>query len=89
MLCSELSSGERVKEMGSAGPVCLCVYSSILAPGARTTVLIGTGEYLFNAPERRKDNGANCRAIGARWHVPHAIAQTLAKNPLTAADQTK
>ena len=52
--------------------VCVCVRSSILAPGARTAGPIGTGEGLFDAPDRQKDDGANRVAIGARWHVPRA-----------------
>ena len=36
--------------------VCMDACSSIWAPGARTEGLFGTGEYLFDALERRIDN---------------------------------
>ena len=53
--------------------------SAIFASVARTAFPIGTGESPFDAPERQTDNGAVFGAIGATWHVPQAIAQTLAK----------
>ena len=56
------------------GQWCLCVYSSILVPGAGTGGRIGTGETPFNAPERRKDAGNNRGVIGATWHLPRATA---------------
>ena len=34
---------------------------------------------MFDAPERRKDDGANHGAIGATWNVPRANVPTLAK----------
>ena len=59
--------------------VCVCVCPSILAPAARTAEPIGTGEAPFDAPKRRKYDGANRGAIGARWHVLRANVPTLAK----------
>ena len=58
------------------------VCPSILAPGARTVGLIGTEEAPFDAPERRKNDGAICKAIGAARHVPRVISQTLAKDTI-------
>ena len=52
----------------------MSVCPSILANGARTAGLIGTGEGPFDAPERRKDDGANRGVIGTTWHVPRAAA---------------
>ena len=40
------------------GRACVYVCSSILALGARATAPIGTGEEPFDAPKRRKDDGA-------------------------------
>ena len=58
--------------------VCVCFYvsvcPSILAPGAGTGGRIGTGEAPFDAPERRKDDGANRGTIGETWLVPRAAA---------------
>ena len=48
------------------------VCPSIFAPGAQTAGPIGTGEAPFDAPERRKDDGANCRVIGGTSLVPRA-----------------
>ena len=79
ILCSEISCRKWVKEIQLAGPVSLCVCPSILAPGARTAGPIGTGEGSFDVPERQKDDGANCGAIGATWHVARANVPTLAK----------
>ena len=79
MFPPEISSGERVKEMELAGPVCVYVCPSIFASGARTAGRIGTGEYSFDAPERRKDDGNSFELIGCTWYVPRAIAQTFAK----------
>ena len=59
--------------------MCLSARSSILAPGAQTAGLIGTGEAPFDVPERRKDDGASRGAIDATWHVPRANVPTLAK----------
>ena len=65
--------------------LCVCMYvgmsvcPSIFASGARTAGPIGTGEYPFDAPERRKDDGNGLGPIGCTWHVPRAIAQTLVK----------
>ena len=54
--------------------VCLSVCPSILEPGAQTAGPIGTGEAPFDAPKRRKDDGANRGVIGTTWHVPRAAA---------------
>ena len=82
-LCSKISSGGSLKKVASMVlvclSVCLCVRSSILAPGARMAGQIGTGEAPFEALERRKDDGANRGAIDATWHVPRANVPTLAK----------
>ena len=64
------------------------VCPSILASGARTAGLIGTGEALFDAPERWKVDGFICRAIGATRHVPRTISQTLEKSLFKAVGQT-
>ena len=48
--------------------------------GARTAGKIGTGNYPFDEPARRKDDGGGFRPISCTWQVPRAIAQTLAKN---------
>ena len=60
--------------------ICMYAYSSNSAPGSRTGDAIRTGKHFFDAPERRKDDGANCGLISCTWHVPRAIMQTLAKN---------
>ena len=69
---------------------CLCVYicpsvslsvcPSIFTSGAETARPIKTGEYSFDEPERRKDDGTGFRSICCTWHVPHAIPKTLAQN---------
>ena len=43
--------------------VCLSVCPSILAPVARTGGRIGASKAPLEAPERLKDDGANCGAI--------------------------
>ena len=68
--------------------VCLSVCLSILAPGGQTAGPIGTGEAPFDAPERRKDDGANSGAIGGKWHVKPAIWQTY-KNLLTGLQSSQ
>ena len=85
--CSKISSGGLLEKSSRAGVclyvcmhVCLSVSPSIFASGAQTAGPIVTGEYLFDAPERRKYDGKTFRPIGCRWHVPLAISQTLAKN---------
>ena len=55
----------------------MSVCPSILASGARTAGLIGTDEYLFDVPERWKNDGASCGPIGCAWHVPRAILQKV------------
>ena len=40
---------------------------------------IGMSQYSFDAPKRRKDNDASFGQTDCTWHVPRAIAQTLAK----------
>ena len=50
------------------------VCPSILAPEARAGGLIGTMQAPFDAPKRRKDDGANRGVIRATWHVPRAAA---------------
>ena len=54
----------RWENVGRAMFVCLYVCASIFACGARTAGPIGTGKYSFDAPERRKDDGAICEPIG-------------------------
>ena len=61
-----------VAEKRWANGVCVSVCSRILAPGARTAWLILTGEAPFDAPERRKDDIDNRRAIGRTWYAPRA-----------------
>ena len=78
-LCSDISSGWSLRKIGSIVFVCLCVCSSIFAPGARTAELIGTSGISFDAPEQRKDDGANRGAIGATWQVPRPTCQPLQK----------
>ena len=68
------------KKVGSMVFVRVSVCPSILAPGARTDGLNGTGEAPFDAPEPRKDDGANRRAISAKWHVPSTNVPSSAKN---------
>ena len=58
--------------------VCACVPKHF-RPGARPAGPVGTCEYSFDAPERRKNDGASCIPIGCTWHVQRAIAQTLAE----------
>ena len=58
----------------------LCVCSSIIGIEARVAGPIGTGEALFDAPERRNDYGGNLRVTSGMWYVTRAILQTLAKN---------
>ena len=40
---------------------------------------IGTNEYSFDEPERRKDDGNNFRPVGCTWHVQREIMQAIAK----------
>ena len=61
----KISPGGSLKEVGLMVVACMCVSSSILAPGERTAKPIGTGDSLFDAPELRKDDGAYRGAIGA------------------------
>ena len=65
----------------AVGPVfmCLSVCPSNFASGALTARRIETGEYSFDAPERRKDDGSGFGPISSMWHVQRAIAQTIAK----------
>ena len=65
--------------MELTGPVCVFFYASIFASGARAAEVIGTGGYSFDDMERWKDDGNGFGPIGCLWHVPCAIAQTLAK----------
>ena len=58
---------------------CVSVCPSILAPGARTAGPIGTGVGSFDATERWKDDGANCKAICATLHVARASVPTISK----------
>ena len=62
------------KKVGSVVFVRVSVCSSISASGARSAGPIETGEAPFDAPERRKDDGANRGVIGTTWHVPRAAA---------------
>ena len=62
--------------------------SKLLTYGERTAGLIGTGEALFDAPERWKVDGSICRAIGATRHVPCTISQSLEKDLLKIVGQT-
>ena len=55
-------------------PVCVYVCSSIIDSGARTSGPIGTGKCSFDATERRNADGAGCRPMACRWHVPGATA---------------
>ena len=65
-----------VAEKRWANGVCVSVFvcPSILAPGARKAGQIGTGEAPFDAPEWRKDDGANRGAIGGTWHMSRVAA---------------
>ena len=80
--CSKISSGGLLEKISRAG-VCLylCMYvcPRIFASGARTAGRIETGEYSCDGPKRRKDDGNSFGPFGSTWHVPNAIAQTLAK----------
>ena len=55
------------KQSGRCLCVCMYVCPSIFASGARTAGWIGTGEYSFDAPERRKDDGNSFGPIGCTW----------------------
>ena len=79
----KISPGGSLKKVGSMVFVCLCVHSSILAPGARTAKPIGTGDGLFDAPDLRKDDGVYCGVNGATCHVVRVNVKTIAKNLLT------
>ena len=52
-------------------PICkrCSVCPSIFVSGARTAGPIRTGDVPFDAPERRRGDGAICEAIGALWYV--------------------
>ena len=56
-------------------PVC----PNTTGTGARTAGLTGTREPPFNAPERRKDDGADRRVISTTQHVKRAAACILPK----------
>ena len=58
--------------------VCLSVFPSTFSSGARAAGPIGPGEYSFDAPEWRTDDGF--RPISYTGHMPRAIAQTLAES---------
>ena len=87
--CSKISPGWSLEKIGRPVLICMYVCLSIFDSGARTVGRIGTGEYSFDVTERRKDDGNSFRLIGCTWHVPRAIAQTLAKEKLAiGAGQT-
>ena len=76
------------KKVGRAMFVCMSVCPSVFDSGAQTAGPIETGEYSFDALERRKDDGAGFGPIGCTWHVPLATLQEVAKNLVKTAGQT-
>ena len=77
VLRSEISSGGSVEKVGRIVFASYCVSMLVQAffdSGEKTSILIETGEILFDGPERKKDNGAHCRAIEPNQHVARAAA---------------
>ena len=57
----------------------VCLPKRFFDSGEKTARPTETGEIPFDAPEREKDDGAHCRAIGPNQHVARAAACTNAR----------